>query len=123
MNCENRFEDELLPDKVKRDRLYDIYRGVLTEKQAEIMDLFYYDDLTAVEIADNLGISRQAVHDTIKKSEQAIVDWEARLGFFDWIHRHELFLEELNSLGERRRDAELMELIEHYTSELVQKNP
>lgn len=123
MNCENRFEDELLPDKVKRDRLYDIYRAVLTEKQAEIMDLFYYDDLTAVEIADNLGISRQAVHDTIKKSEQAIVDWEARLGFFDWIHRHELFLEELNSLGERRRDAELMELIEHYTSELVQKNP
>lgn len=115
---ERLMERELLQDKLQRDRLYDMYRRLLTDKQIEIMDQYCYDDLTAVEIADNLGISRQAVHDTIKKSEQVISEWESRLGFFDFTHRHDLFLEKLILHGERRKDSELLELIDRHTKEV-----
>lgn len=121
MNCKNESENELLQGKVNRDWLYDMYRNALTDKQIAIMDQYCYDDLTAVEIADNLGISRQAVHDTIKKSEQMISEWESRLGFFDFTHRHDLFLKKLTQLGERRKDAELLELIDRHIKEIFQK--
>lgn len=92
-------DQELLKQKFLKDRLYDTYRAVLTDKQTEIMDGYYYDDLSVTEIADNRGVSRQAVHDTIKKAEQTISDLEHRLGFFEYLRRHEALVERLTLLS------------------------
>lgn len=60
--------------------LYDIYGSLLTEKQAEAIELYYNDDLSLAEIADNSGISRQGVRDNIKRAEAVLYHTEEKLG-------------------------------------------
>ena len=60
--------------------LYDIYGNLLTKKQAEAIELYYNDDLSLAEIADNSGISRQGVRDNIKRAEAILYDVEEKLG-------------------------------------------
>ena len=49
-------------DLVKMSLLYDLYGGMLTEKQRELFTLYYEEDLSLAEIAQNEGITRQGVH-------------------------------------------------------------
>lgn len=60
--------------------LLDFYGEMLTEKQREAVELYYFEDLSLAEIADNQGISRQGVRDAIKRSEALLFDMEERLG-------------------------------------------
>ena len=61
--------------------LLDIYGGLLTEKQRDVLSLYYDEDLSLSEIADNEGITRQGVHDSIKRAEVQLVEIEEKLGF------------------------------------------
>jgi len=60
--------------------LYDCYGGLLTDKQKDVMHLYYEDDYSLAEIAEELQVSRQAVHDMIKKSRRTLEDCEEKLG-------------------------------------------
>ena len=60
--------------------LLDFYGDMLTEKQREVIEFYYNDDLSLSEIADNEGISRQGVRDSIKRAETQLLDMEQRLG-------------------------------------------
>ncbi len=62
------------------NKLYSVYRDMLTEKQRDILELYLLEDFSLGEISDELGISRQAVHDAVKRSEQLMFDTESRLG-------------------------------------------
>lgn len=62
--------------------LLDFYGQLLSEKQFEIMDYYYNDDLSLREIADIVGITRQGVHDTIKRSETFLEELENKLGLY-----------------------------------------
>lgn len=64
------------------DHLYSIYKSLLTEKQNEILSLYLEEDFSLGEISEELGISRQAAHDAIKRSEQLVHDYEQRLGLY-----------------------------------------
>jgi predicted DNA-binding protein YlxM (UPF0122 family) len=61
--------------------LLDIYGSLLTDKQREVMDQYYNYDLSLQEIADNEGISKQGVHDLIRRSENILVKTDEKLGF------------------------------------------
>ena len=61
--------------------LLDFYGDVLTEKQREVMEQYYTDDLSLAEIADNFGITRQGVRDSIKRGESTILELEQKIGF------------------------------------------
>jgi predicted DNA-binding protein YlxM (UPF0122 family) len=60
--------------------LYDFYGPLLTAKQGKIWDLYYQQDLTLAEIAEEEGISRQAVHDLLKRTERILESYEQKLG-------------------------------------------
>jgi len=60
--------------------LLDFYGDMLTEKQREVIEYYYNDDLSLSEIADNEGITRQGVRDSIKRAETQLLEMEARLG-------------------------------------------
>ncbi|MBR2848461.1 MAG: DNA-binding protein [Clostridia bacterium] len=62
--------------------LLDYYGNLLSEHRRTIMELYYCEDLSLAEIAENTGITRQAVRDSIKKSETELyrIDEALRLG-------------------------------------------
>lgn len=60
--------------------LLDFYGQILTERKSTVMNLYYNEDYSLSEIADELGISRQGVRDLIKKSETELLLLEKSLG-------------------------------------------
>lgn len=60
--------------------LIDIYGELLTDKQRDMLELYYNDDLSLAEIAEHYEITRQGVHDSIKRGEEALEEYERVLG-------------------------------------------
>ena len=69
--------------KMRLDALYLFYGKMLTDKQNEIMDLFCNLDYSLGEISELNNISRQAVHDTIKRTEKVLENYENQLGLYE----------------------------------------
>ncbi len=66
--------------------LLDFYGEMLTEKQREMIEFYYNEDLSLAEIADNQGITRQGVRDSIKRAETQLLEMEERLGLAKRFH-------------------------------------
>ena len=60
--------------------LFDFYGDVLTPRQKEFYDLYYNEDLSLAEIAENNGITRQGVRDVIVRAEAILTDLEDKTG-------------------------------------------
>ena len=60
--------------------LLDFYGDMLTEKQRDVVELYYNEGLSLSEIAAHSGITRQGVRDSIKRAESVLLDLEERLG-------------------------------------------
>ena len=72
--------------------LADFYGPLLTEKQQNVWDLHYQQDLSLAEIAEVENISRQAIHDLLKRTERILADYEEKLGLVQrfWAEREKL---------------------------------
>lgn len=66
--------------------LYDFYGDLLTERQKEFFDLYYNEDLSLAEIAENYGITRQGVRDIIVRAEAALQEIEDKTGLIERYH-------------------------------------
>lgn len=62
--------------------LFDFYGELLKPSGRQSIDLYYNEDLSLAEIADQSGITRQGVRDSIKRCEQQLFDFEKKLGLF-----------------------------------------
>lgn len=60
--------------------LLDFYGDMLTEKQREVIEAYYNEDLSLAEIAEDKEITRQGVRDAIKRAEAQLLEMEERLG-------------------------------------------
>ena len=67
--------------------LFDFYGDLLTERQKEFYDLYYNDDLSLAEIAENYDITRQGVRDIIVRAEKTLEDIEEKTGLIQCYHR------------------------------------
>lgn len=59
--------------------LYDIYGSLLTDKQRDYFESYYFDDLSISEIASNFEVSRNAVFDQIKRVNLILIEYEEKL--------------------------------------------
>lgn len=77
--------------------LLDYYGDLLTEKQRDFISLYYDEDLSLSEIAENEGITRQGVRDAIKRAETLLFEMEEKLGFAKRFENLEEGLRQINS--------------------------
>lgn len=63
--------------------LLELYGELLTEKQLKLLELYYFDDLSLSEIAENEGGSRQGAMDVIKRAEKELLKMESILGLYN----------------------------------------
>ncbi len=89
--------------------LYERYGALLTDHQKEVVDLYLRSDWSLAEIADHQGTSRAAVHDLVRRSTQAMQEYERRLGLLAESARRRRALDavERELDGLRRRIARL----------------
>jgi uncharacterized protein len=93
-------DNNMLEKTTRINYLYDFYQSLLTEKQKSYMSLYYLDDYSLGEIADEYEVSRQAVYDNIKRTEAMLEEYEAKLLLFQkfqernkWIAQFKVLIE------------------------------
>ena len=83
--------------------LYDFYGALLKESQLEVMTMYHEDNLSLSEIAEELGMTRQAVHYTLKKAEAKLEEYDGKLGlvanYQENQKRAEQLIAKINDLG------------------------
>ena len=108
--------------KVEISMLCQIYGKLLTENQFNILDNYYNLDLSLSEIAENEGITRQAVRDIIKKGENKLFEFEEKLGIMKKEMKQEEkianILSELTKIQTKFTDEQIAEILEHIKEEL-----
>lgn len=92
--------------------LLDFYGELLTDRKRSVMDMYYNEDLSLAEIAEEIGISRQGARDIIKKCEEELLFYEEKLGLVQKLRRVE------NSAFELLQSAKEHSIPEHIKSQI-----
>ena len=79
--------------------LLDCYGTLLTERQRTLLEGYYDEDLSLAELAQPLGISRQAVHDSIRRGERQLEALEAQMGIAARLKAAQALFEEIEALS------------------------
>ena len=79
--------------------LLDFYGDLLSDRKRSVMEMYYNEDLSRAEIAQEIGISRQGVHETIKKSEDELLFYEEKLGLAKRLLQVEKYADKLVKLS------------------------
>ena len=107
---------------VKVSMLCQIYGELLTEKQFKFLDDYYNNDFSLSEIAENNGITRQAVRDNIVKGEKKLFEYEEKLGIMKKTLKQEQqivkILSELTKIQTKFSDEEIASILENVKKEL-----
>ena len=107
---------------VKLSILCQLYGKLLTKKQYEFLNDYYNNDLSLSEIAENNGITRQAVRDNIKKGEKKLFEYEEKLLFmkrmFNQEKKIEKVLSELTKIQKDSSDKKVASILESIKKEL-----
>lgn len=105
--------------------LMDFYGQLLTDKQLAALDMYYNEDLSLSEIAEEAGISRQGVRDNIKRGERLLNEYENKLGLARRFVRISNGIAEMNTIidslktdGSEDQIAALKEISKKLSSEL-----
>ena len=106
-----------MEDFAKTSMLFDIYGGLLTDKKKRVMEMYHEDDMSLSEIAEELEVSRAAVHDSLRSAERLLCSYEDKLGILDDYLRKEKLADEL-----RTHISEARELLAKDMAERKSKN-
>lgn len=105
--------DILEIEKIFRiNNLLDFYQQLLTTKQQKYMQLYYTDDFSLGEIAEEFNVSRQAVYDTIRRSSQLLEEYEEKLHLLKKYNERQMMINELQILAKQENHLQLSQLIQ-----------
>ena len=92
---------------VEQGLLYDFYGELLTEHQRQVYESCVFDNLSLGEIAVDFGISRQGVHDLIKRCDKTLQGYEEKLHLLQKFLRIKETVKEIESITNQREVREL----------------
>lgn len=109
-------ENNELIKTMRMNYLFDFYQGLLTEKQRNYLELYYLQDYALSEIAETFHVSRQAVYDNIKRTDELLEEYETKLQLFKKFKERQSIIDELNRLSgdnqELNQAIERLEILE-----------
>ena len=85
--------------------LFDFYGDLLTERQREFYDLYYNEDLSLAEIAENYGLSRQGVRDVIVRAEAAMSEIEEKTHIIRRFHQSQAAIAAIDQAADQLLQA------------------
>jgi predicted DNA-binding protein YlxM (UPF0122 family) len=92
-------EGDTMIDKVLRiGQLYDFYGALLTDKQRCCLEMHFLNDESLAEIAGEFQVSRQAVHDILRRGEQILEDYEMKLGLVERYRKEQDLISQIYNL-------------------------
>ncbi|MBN2604212.1 MAG: hypothetical protein JXR62_00140 [Bacilli bacterium] len=103
---------DILDKSIEINELYDVYQDLLTKKQKEYFESYYYNDFSITEISDNFDVSRNAVHDQLKKTVQKLYDYESKLQLRKKEKKYNTILTNIKKLTDNQQILELIEELE-----------
>ena len=101
--------------------LYDFYGELLTDHQKEIYEQFVLEDLSLSEIAESAGISRQGVHDLVKRCNKILEGYEAKLHLVEKFLSVKEKVQEMNELLETEVQSEKIRQVRHIAGEILEE--
>lgn len=106
---------------VEQGLLYDFYGELLTEHQRHIYEDVVFNDMSPSEIAEEQGISRQGVHDLIKRCNKILTGYEEKLKLVQKFNQTKQMVEEIKELAgayKQNGDISLIDRIEEISEEI-----
>lgn len=94
--------------------LFDFYGEMLTERQKEFYDLYYNEDLSLGEIAENYGMTRQGVRDAIVRAEATLTELEEKTGIIRRFQAQQKDLVSITELAQAARKENSNPTVEDY---------
>ena len=96
-----------MEDRIYLTMLYDIYGDLLTEKERKYFEAYYFDNLTLGEISENMDVSRNAVHKSIKLVIEKLNEFESKLHLKE---KNEILSKIINSINDEELKEKLNEI-------------
>lgn len=110
-----------MEDFAKTSMLFDIYGGLLTDKKKRVMEMYHEDDMSLSEIAEELEVSRAAVHDSLRSAERLLCSYEDKLGMLADYLRKEKLADELRTHISEARELLAMDMAERKNNDELDK--
>lgn len=101
--------------------LYDFYGELLTEHQKQVYEDVVLNDYSLSEVADNLKISRQGVHDMVRRCNRLLDGYEEKLHLVEKFLSLRKKAERIKELAARRGDSSAMEEIEEISVRILEE--
>ena len=101
--------------------LYDFYGELLTEHQQKIYEDAVYNDMSLSEIASDYGISRQGVHDLVKRCNKILEDYEAKLHLVEKFLSVKEKVKEMNELLEKEIQSDNIQQVRQIAGEILEE--
>ncbi len=101
--------------------LYDFYGELLTDHQKEVYEQFVLEDLSLSEIAESAGISRQGVHDLVKRCNKILEGYEAKLHLVEKFLSVKKKVQQMDELLEAEEQNESIRHVRQIAGEILEE--
>ncbi|HLR14865.1 MAG TPA: putative DNA-binding protein [Bacillota bacterium] len=102
----------MLEKTMRLNYLLDFYHTLLTPKQREYMEMYYLEDYSLVEIANHADVSRQAVYDNIKRTEDILESYEQSIQLYEKFQMRISLLNALEKSIDEEQEEKIHSLID-----------
>lgn len=103
---------------VEQTLLYDFYGELLTERQQQVYESVVLEDFSLSEVAEELGISRQGVHDMIRRCNHTLEEYEKKLHLVEKFLCIKKQVQRISQIAEKYHDREITEISKEILEEL-----